>query len=94
MPEVTAAHLDNDQIDALLERFDATDPVLQRRIVVQLCANLYKAEEHKANLLAACKEMVAMTLAQASLGLSKGEREMLDNARAAIRLAENSADCS
>ncbi len=43
-------------------------------------------------LLAACKEMVAMTLAQASLGLSKGEREMVDNARAAIALAENSAD--
>ncbi len=101
MPEVTAAHLDNDQIDALLERFDATDPVLQRRIVVQLCANLYKAEEHKANLLAACKEVAARLHDQANemicqnlMAESDFLREMRDLLLLAARNAENSPDCS
>ncbi len=88
MPEVTAAHLNNDQIDALLERFDATDPALQRRIVVQLSANLYKAEEHKANLLAACKEYVAYRE-----GSHGNIDEIAARMKAAIRLAEI-PDCS
>ncbi len=157
MPEVTAAHLNNDQIDALLERFDATDPALQRRIVVQLSANLYKAEKHREGLLAAallfvrrgfdpaeafaamraaiieaigedgykamdglpplprdrvkdaapallaaCKGMLPMLQhleqceASADDGLGdrlRALRRSLSAARAAIRLAENSADC-
>ncbi len=89
MPEVNAGHLSNAEIDGLLQRFDATDPVLQRRIVVQLAANLHKAEKHKAALLAACK----LALDECSI-FFRTDGELMSALADAIALAENSADCS
>lgn len=39
-----ASRLDDEEIDFMLEKFDQTDPVLQRRIVTEAFSRLHKAE--------------------------------------------------
>lgn len=50
------------EVDFVLERFDQTEPTLQRKIVAGLIERTMKTQEQRDLLLAACEGLLACSL--------------------------------
>lgn len=57
---IDAALAEPDHVDAVLERFDQTDPALQRQIVAEFVARLVKAEDERDALVDGIKHANAI----------------------------------